>query len=90
MREGEKEKMGDGEMGECVYVCIVISPPPPPRVTTLVNRHGDSDLREENHCARTQDLNTRTFVREYSPCVLVLVLYVKGNVRRCSWKLYWW
>lgn len=50
---------------------------PHPRVTTLVNRHGDSDLREENHCTRTQDLNTRTFLRGYSFRVLVLVLYVK-------------
>lgn len=34
-----------------------------PAIPTLVNRRGESDLREENHCTRTlcQDLNTRMF-----------------------------
>jgi len=64
------------EMGGCIYI-VAISP----RVTTLINRHGDSDLREENHCAKTQDLNTRTFLHEYSPCIGI---YVKWNVQRVS------
>jgi len=68
MRERKKGKMKDGE---------TILPPRYPRQSSC------SDLREENHCGKTQDFNTRTFVCGYSLQVLVLMLYVKGNVQWC-------
>jgi len=49
--ERETEKWAD------VYTYIVAIPPL--RAATLVNPHGDSDLREENHCTLWQDPNTK-------------------------------